>query len=367
MLELYTASSKEIKSGSLEHVGSGTGVGRYGYGVYFGAFDTAMAYYAKYSRHDDSMQAFFDGEEEMDMPIEPGTPAHQIAEMSKTLTFDEIQERVSSVPELSDALNVMFKDEEPLFRLEYGAMNLASIPELGWNGKEVTGPVEDWENPCNLDLDEVAGKFLNFRYGKSGMQDFASKLESVGVNVDVDIVKDASAVLQALFDNITDRLWDEDLFDDFDENDVEEVWRAHLRGDFYSDFEAEDFFDEHVKNTDEYALMRDIVKQANMPSLEPSEELTNGDLYEHFSNTAGGPDAAKFFSRNLGIEGFYAPAMEGGEGRLELVLFGDDLLKRTKFKRVSQHDFGVLENDSVLRPGSNGDDDDMSLQYQYRR
>jgi len=366
VLKVYTASSKEITSGGLEHVGTGTGVGRYGYGVYFGAFDTAAKYYDNYRNHNDSMQAIFDGGNDMDMPIEPGTPAHQIAVMSKTMTFDEIQERVSSIPELSDALNVMYKDEEPLFRLEYGVMNLASIPGIGWDGETVTGPIEDWDTPFNLELDDVAEKFLDFRYKKTGLEGFSSQLAAVGV--DADAPEGAPAVLQALFDNVAERLWENDLFDEFDESDVEEVWSAHLRGDFYSDFEAEEFFDEHVKNTDEYAIMRDIVKQSGMPSLELDSELTMGDVYEQMSKMVGGPEAARFFSKKLKIEGFFAPAMEGGEGRLELVLFGDELLRDTKFERVKVCDFHALEGDPVLKPGAgNGGDEDVNLQYQYRR
>jgi len=114
--------------------------------------------------------------------------------------------------------------------------------------------------------------------------------------------------------------------------------------------------------------MRDIVKQSGMPSLELDSELTMGDVYEQMSKMVGGPEAARFFSKKLKIEGFFAPAMEGGEGRLELVLFGDELLRDTKFERVKVCDFHALEGDPVLKPGAgNGGDEDVNLQYQYRR
>ena len=336
MINCYTASPIEIKGEvDFSRVGTGTGIARHGFGMYFGGPALVNHYFNSYRNYNEAEKQAHLGEQ----VFREGSDEYAILEKLKSgeIPFEPSDfEHHISLHELGDS---EFDLDSVILRS--GAVHSASIPNIDL--KDVSG----WDDHVSQhQLDEIQMALLKNYYSEFGLPEL--NYEELDLSDDYKPEEIENLLADLYYAAYEDGV-ENDQWGGISEELLSDAWDFIITGDEGCHEFEQDFLDGVSEKFKTTAMALISV------GLQLTEgETTYGDIVHSVNNhfevrgsSSPGLDAARFLSK---VE---IPALlADGISRLgkELVVYDEELLNSAKFTVISESELArSIEDMSIGR------------------
>lgn len=325
MITTYTASPKTIDKADLENVGTGYGVLRHGYGMYFGTPKVVEKYFNDYEEYRQAERQVHFGA----FVASEGTPEFDVMnELHQGKTLDEVD--LENINEsLAESLSDEFSDySEHEIIIRHGVVHSVELNDLS------PEDINDWDETISDEarLEKIQVAVLSEFYRERGMP----PLDFQAMNLDDDYgPDDIAALLDDMFDEAYSAALDNDEWMSTPEHLLREAWDYVVRGDEGTEPNAYDEFIEGLPEVYDNALRAMVMPGLNLTV----DSTTYGDLVQHVQS---------FFEinkkANPGLESarllteMNIPALTGkahGVDAKELVVYSEKVLANATFTPIS--------------------------------
>ncbi|APD92459.1 hypothetical protein BM525_21610 (plasmid) [Alteromonas mediterranea] len=351
MVKTYTASAKTIEQADLTKVGSGTGVLRHGFGMYFGTPDVIKSYFDDYSSFKDADTYIHAGE----MLFKDDTPEFQVlAKVAQGVILSTLDEGEKAT--LSSLANYDVEELDPNAEVSFeGHVNLSDLHIRNGVAHKVTIPNIDIEDIPKWDhtisdpelLESIQLAMLERYYEDHGMP----PLDYAAMNLEPDYYtpEKIGELLDDMFDEAYSAALDNDEWSYVDESLLKEVWDFVVRGDEGTEPSVYDEYLEGVPEAFESALNALVMPGLNLTL----ESTTMGDIVQHIQSffevndiENPGLETARMLEK-VGL-----PALLGKAHHItgeELIVYSEDLLKQATFEPISERtlEMNSMENNDM--------------------
>lgn len=346
MITTYTASAKTIDQADLAKVGSGTGVLRHGFGMYFGTPEVIKSYFDDYKSLTDADTYIHAGE----LLFKDDTAEFQVlAKVAQGVMLSALDEGEKNT--LSLLANYDVEQLDPNSEVSFeGHTHLADLHIRNGVAHKVTIPNIDIEDIPRWDhtvsdpelLESIQLAMLERYYEDHGMP----PLDYSAMNLDHDYYtpEKIGELLDDMFDEAYSTALENDEWSYVEESRLKEVWDFIARGDEGTEPSVYDEYLEGIPEVFESALNALVMPGLNLTL----ESTTMGDIVQHIQsffevNEVGNPglETARMLEK-VGV-----PALLGNSHHVigdELIVYSESLLKQATFEPVSEK---TLELDSM--------------------